>query len=320
MTYLNQKIILFIALILGFVSTSLSAEPVVSEVMKVVEMHWQTRTPDEQVRRIQFAANMVAGQPLDSNLESVFAKEHDALQKWSAPFKSAPNIKVKLLPAYDELRVLNKSLVDKWTEKDIGEAAAIRIAYNQLQKLLAANMLSQRSFNLNDVQVGYNRIIEGSKDGKKRFEAITEYRLTFRPNIDGIQLANAGVRVAVHRSGAIAGLRIGGVTVDEKAGFQIKRSISRYYANTVVTKWLPSNAKPDLAWSRIMYVMPEDAKSATVEPTQVYSFSLKTESDGVEVISRRKIVGVSLSSGELIDYTAPTAKEESQAVVREEEV
>ncbi|MDD5321639.1 MAG: hypothetical protein PHD43_13705 [Methylococcales bacterium] len=314
----NQLVITLTLTAIGLLGSTVKAEPQVGKAMRIIPMQWSKRSPEETAQRILYAANLVAGRTLDADLESVFLKEHDAFQKWSAPFKDAPELKIKVIPAYDEIRILNRSLVDYWVKEDIGEAKAIAIAYRHLKQLIEAGMLNQQSFDPKDVQVGYGRIIQGSTDGKQKMEAITEYRITFRPNIDGIQLANSGVRIAVHRSGVLSAMRIGGVATDEISGSQVTRTVSVEDANRIFSKTQPDNAKTDIAWSRVMYVMPEDKQSAVVEPAQVFAYSLKMVSDGDEVISRRKTVGVSLGSGQLIDYTAPASQHEDQKMTRDE--
>ncbi len=319
MLYKNRILLNLALIIMGLSSTILKAEPLVGESMRVVPMFWSKPSPEKIAKHLMFAANLVSERKLETDIRNLILKEHDALQKWSAPFKGEPELKVKVLPEFNEIRVVNKALVDHLVKKDIGEKNAVKIAYQHLKKLMEAGMINQRSFNPKDLQIGYGRIIQGSKDGKEKQDEITEYRITFRPNIDGIQLANSGVRVAVHRSGSLSGLRFGGVSANETDASQVIRTISNDGANRQILKMLPDDAEPSLAWSRLMYVMPENTKSAKVEPTQVYAYSLKTKSDGLEVISRRKIVGVSLSTGDLIDFTAPALKHDVQKKIRDEE-
>ena len=318
MHYRNSLITAAALLMFGISGGAVQAEPKVGDSMRVLSMYWSKQDPEETARRLQFAANMVAGRVVEADLEEQLLKEHDAFRKWSAPFSDAPELKVKVIPRYDEIRVLNRTLVDKFVAEDIGEQKAVRIAKSHLEQLIDAGMLSQKTFDMRDVQVGYGRIIEGSKDGKQKRDAVTEYRVTFRPNIAGVQLANAGVRIAVHRSGALAGLRFGGVSTDEDASDSAVRTVSLERADRLMRETLPDNSAPEIAWSRIMYVMPDDTPAAILEPMQVYAYSVKTKSDGYEVVSRRKIVGVSLSSGSVVDYTPPAAKHEGQLPQRKE--
>ena len=51
-----------------------------------------------------------------------------------------------------------------------------------------------------------------------------EYRITVRRTINGIELANAGVRIAVHASGRVSALRFGGVRVASRVRRQARRS------------------------------------------------------------------------------------------------
>ena len=71
---------------------------------------------------------------------------------------------------------------------------------------------------------------------------------------------------------------------------------------------VPVKAKPKVAWSRVMYVMPENKRTALVPPLYVISYSLEFPGyEGTTVVSRRKTVGLSLVDSKVapIDLTPP---------------
>jgi len=68
------------------------------------------------------------------------------------------------------------------------------------------------------------------------------------------------------------------------------------------------NAKLKVAWSSVLYVMPENRRAALVEPLYAVSYSLEVPSDdGNTAVSRRKTVGFSLSdpNAPSVDLTPP---------------
>jgi hypothetical protein len=83
---------------------------------------------------------------------------------------------------------------------------------------------------------------------------------------------------------------------------------------------LGPNAAPEIAWSRVMYAMPDGENRALLEPLLVVSFSETYATDeGERVSSRRRILGFSLvdADADPIDFTAP-ARTAAQEPVREE--
>src|SRR5690606_18400990 len=98
------------------------------------------------------------------------------------------------------------------------------------------------------------------------------------------ELANAGVRIAVHRTGEITGLRLGGVSVGSVQALGLPIEASQSSLNTSFKSLIPKGAKARIAWARPMYVLPDDEEKSYVEPTMVYAYSLASESDGQEVI------------------------------------
>ena len=317
-----KSLLIFCVAMVGVTSAASAAEiPQVGDEMAVVAMYWAKRNIKDIAKRVHTAADLVANRQLKTDGLGELMRERGVFNHWISPFEDAPELKVKIIRDYDEVRVINRKLVDQHDGKDVGKKQAIEIAAKFMDQLRKAGVLNHRDFNLDDVQIGYSRVGEGSMDGKVHYESVVEYRVTFRPNIDGIQLANAGVRLAVHRSGALAGIRFGGVSVKERKRKTVVRKVPSEKIEARLKRMIPKNAKPAVAWSRVMYVMPEEKREALVEPLQIYSYSLITESDGEPVVSRRKTVGFSLSNvkAKVVDFTAPAREHQGTKPERKEE-
>jgi hypothetical protein len=176
------------------------------------------------------------------------------------------------------------------------------------------------------IQVGYKAVGEGPVDKPVERGRIVGYRVTYRPRVHGFQLANAGVRLGIAASGELASLRVGGVTPAgqwregapgptgrlRKVQVSTKDLTARFYRE------VPKRSEPRIAWSRVMYVMPDGESRAVREPMLVISYTQLRQTREGPVASRRKTVGYSLTDpgAPSIDFDAPPAKHEGTTVTR----
>ena len=129
------------------------------------------------------------------------------------------------------------------------------------------------------------------------------------------------MRLGILASGELASLRVGGVTLvsRDRGGAESRRVrvttadlMQRFYRE------VPKGAEPAVAWSRVMYVMPEGKTRAVVEPMMVVSYTQRYRVGDEAVASRRKTVAYSLTAPEAaaIDFDPPAAKHEGLEVTR----
>lgn len=279
--------------------------------VKAVELFWQKRKPEENFKRLLQLVPMVSEFAIDEGhlREVIGAKQNQG--KWTPVVEDEPGIVMKMIPEYDEIRISNVSLADNPKGRDIGKGKAVSIATDYMRKLEENGLLNNLKYDLEKFQVGEHIIGEGTVDGKVKRQVTTEYRITFRPNIDNIELANAGVRLAVHRTGKLSGIRIGGVTANTENSKSLPRTVSDEQIKKRFERLVPNGLKVSLAWQKVMYAMPDGAREAVVEPATIYSYSLVGDSgDGQEVVSRRKTLGFSLTNAdaEIIDYLPAVKK------------
>ncbi|MGH9380198.1 MAG: hypothetical protein ACRD2Z_06255 [Thermoanaerobaculia bacterium] len=225
---------------------------------------------------------------------------------------------------YEELEVANVAVAGR----DIGERRAQELAEAYLERLGKAGAVDDRLYENAALQIGYAMAGDGPVEKEVRPGRVVEYRFTFRPRLKGIELANAGVRLGILASGELTGLRLGGVTPqgewrrgelvstvgdsERRIRVGVDELMQRFYKN------IPRGAEPQVAWSRVMYVMPEGRSEAVVEPMLIVSYTLQTEVQGERVVSRRKTLGFSLTDPEAapIDFDAPAAKHEETELSR----
>lgn len=283
-----------------------------------VELTWKKRTTEEWSKRVSALARLI-GVEVKSEYLAEMLSESDGLGNWQPLRDGKSDLIFKVLPDHDEIRLVNNRLAESIEGLRLEESEAVKIATEVLQSLGKNDLLNGLRYEPEQFKVGYHRVGTGSTDGKQSEQTIVGYRVTFLAHINNIPLANAGVRIAVHRSGKLSGIRIGGVSVSKGAGKELSRGVSDDEIQKRFQASLPKRMKPRIAWQRIMYVMPDDERNAVVYPTHTISYSLVGQTEQGEVISRRKTVGLSLvdSGADIIDYLKPAAKHQTTRVSRD---
>ena len=301
-----------------------------------VELAWRKREPREAARRLQGAIRSLLGEEAAGELVSQTSYEAlapavsgEAAGTW-VRLTGMP-ILVRYDAPYDELRVLNEEL-DLVEEhgRDVGIEGAREVAEHMLKRFAEAAVIDSRLYRQAAIQVGYKVVGEGALDQDVKPGRIVGYRVTYRPRIAGFQLANAGLRLGVTASGEVASLRVGGVTPqgewrgDElettgaggvrKVQVGVQELTERFY------RQVPKGASPQIAWSRVMYVMPENAASAVVEPMLLISATHVLQTADGTLASRRKTLGYSLTDSKAspVDFDAPAARHEETKQIRKE--
>ncbi|MCP4201225.1 MAG: hypothetical protein GY769_04750 [bacterium] len=288
--------------------------------------------PDVARKRLAGALGVLVGE--DTAYESSTASAIErALQKeeagsWIRLEDSA--VLVRYDAEYDEIRLLNEEL-DQVQEaaEDVGLERAQKTAEMHLEHLAKVGAIDPRLYQRAALQVGYAMVGDGSVEKEVQPGRVVEYRFTFRPRLNGFEMANAGVRLGILASGRLGSLRFGGATphgewkggelestlegAKKKISVRTNELMQRFY------KSVPSGAEPQVAWSRVMYVMPAGKSRAAVEPMFIVSYSLQSEVEGQRVASRRKTVAYSLTDpgAAVVDFDAPARKHDGTEKDRE---
>ncbi len=287
--------------------TAQTSEPKVGERVASFEMSWAARTSDQVSVRTEGVAQALLGRKLASRAAVRPLKTPEgAVRRWEVAISEAPTWRLRYLPAYDELRAIDtETNADTTPGRDVGEKEAREIAQVTFKRLAEAGAIESVQYDWSGAEVASTWVGGGTIDGKVSDRVRTEYRITLRRKINGIELANAGLRIAVHASGRLAGLRLGGVSVASQLGSDriespkgkgawLTRKVAsealraRFYKEAV-----PGNAKADIAWAKVMYAIPDDAKpgsAVVVEPRYVVSYSLQTPSDEGQIVSSRRLI------------------------------
>lgn len=272
------------------------------------EMVWPTQKSDIVAVQARTIAEVLSGERLRRPALVVPIKSADGnSRRMQVNVPEVPALEITYLSDYAEFRIVNTELVASTDpEREIPQEEAVKIARRTVEELAARKIVDARHYNWENADVASTWVGGGSIDGKSAEKKRIEYRITVRRSINGIELANAGLRIAVHVSGRVSGLRFGGVAVASKLSGTMEEPIgkgrwikSNVSAGDLQTRFeremVPERAKARIAWSRVMYVMPENKRTATVEPLYVVSYSLEVPTDtGETAVSRRKTAGLSL--------------------------
>ncbi|TLG76859.1 hypothetical protein [Methylocystis sp. B8] len=286
------------------------------------EMNWKKRDGSAISDLARSAAEILTGRDLRAKTPVVEPVKNIRAGRMQVMIPDAPSLEMTYLPDYDELRIVDTELFSaRAPERDLAQSDAMKIARNAFDMLAQRKLIDPAQYDWEKADVGFTWVGGASRASKASERKRVEYRITLRRVLNGIELANAGLRLAVHANGRLSGLRLGGVTVASKQGRQMEEPTGR-------GRWLEpkqsmdalrgrferdivaaQKAKANIAWSKIMYVMPEKERSSVVEPLYVVSYSLQTPTPENEMaVSRRKTIGFSLvdANAPPVDLTPPT--------------
>lgn len=278
------------------------------------EMVWPTQKPEAVAVQARAISEVLSGERLRRPALAVPIKSADgSSRRMQVNVPEVPALEITYLREYAEFRIVNTELAASTApEREIPQEEAVKIARRTVEELAGRKIVDARHYNWENADIASTWVGGGSIDGKSAEKRRIEYRITVRRSINGIELANAGLRIAVHVGGRVSGLRLGGVAVASKVSETMEEPIGkgRWLTSNVSLgdlqtrferKMVPERAKARIAWSRVMYVMPENKRTAIVEPLYVVSYSLEVPTDiGEMAVSRRKTAGLSL-----VDLKAP---------------
>jgi hypothetical protein len=219
------------------------------------------------------------------------------------PLPSIPALRVKYHPRFNDLRVSNSHLKKTYDGPDIGPSVAKETFQRSLRELEAAGVLVASDYDVSGAKASTTEF-GVARLGEQAAPVIVEYVFQAMRSLNGIRVANGGVRVSVHRSGALSEIRVGGVTVERApasasallkdmpsaAGRVFEQRVNASDAHARFSREFPGVTEHS---ADLLYMMPDEEDEAVIAPRHVYQFSRRSMSDGQEIISRRKTVAYS---------------------------
>lgn len=284
------------------------------------EMTWTKRESGAITSRARAATEVFTGEKL--SVPRITARKAGG-SRLQLSIPEVPSLDVTYLVDYDELRIVNVELMHSTSPKDeVSQDEAVKRARRAFDELARRKLVDARQFRWDNPDVASTWVGRGPVDGSTAEERKRiEYRITVRRVLNGIEVANSGVRIGVHVSGRVSSLRLGGVSIasrvegdlDEPSGKGrwAKRQVGTEDLRARFEREVAARANTRIAWAREMYVMPENKRTAVVAPMYVVSYSLAVPTDDDQIaVSRRKTIGLSLTepSAAPVDLTPPVRK------------
>jgi hypothetical protein len=149
-----------------------------------------------------------------------------------------PNVSVGYHGWNDAVFAINEAVThDHTSETDVGvETAALEF------RRVVGELVQARLVDSNGLDVATprrSRVVQGSaySYGPQRSERTKEYGFYASQTVNGVEIANAGVRVMVHRSGKVASIQVEGPIVEalDLDGTSVPSRSARTAAQTAVT-------------------------------------------------------------------------------------
>jgi hypothetical protein len=272
---------------------------VAAPALAAFEARWRVRSAGEVQQRSRLLAEILLGRPMEA--AALTGLRATGAQTWSQA-KVGNDLLVGHFPKADDLRVSNALLAAVVDGPDIGEAEARKAFDAAYAKMVSSGLVNVAHFDTRKVSVTHTRF-GIAPAGQQAVPRVTEYIFSMLRQINGIDFANAGVRIAVHRSGRLSWIRLGGAEVASvrKDGADVPTArgftfLPAVAPSTLEARFVREVPNAHRAWGRTMYVLPEEVESAVIEPKYVLSFARKSMMDGREVKSRREMLAYSLRS------------------------
>ncbi len=211
------------------------------------------------------------------------------------------------MPDVDELRLLRNDLLEgpDAPESLIDEDEALAVFHDTLARLEGAGLVVTTQYDMERIQSGHRVAGSGTRNGSGATEYIREYRFTVLRSLNGIPVANNGIRIGIHASGKVSSLRLGGVAIESHVdgrghelpvhpGWSMPRTVSREQVRARFDDMFSSLSTAHVDFEGVMYVLPRGAPPAVVEPVYFYRFSRPQSVDGVAGAGRQERVAFSL--------------------------
>ncbi len=257
-------------------------------------MSLPARDPESVARRTRAIAQVLAGRPVDTTTSLASFTAAVAGGNPGLPVDAPLDDDSKVAVGFDRAArhwALNAA-VTRNTESaapDVGAAAA-EAAFRQAVESLATEGVIQKSdYDLGAVTVRTLKAGVGGPDGQRK-EWVKEYFFTAPRKVEGIEVLDAGLEIAVHRNGSPSRVFVGGPDVSSE-GARFSQTVAAPDLDARFATEFP-NAR--VYWSGVRYIF--SGSEGLSRPRQVYKFSRLFEANGRQVESRAQFAAYSLES------------------------
>jgi hypothetical protein len=277
------------------------------QVYSAFEVSWARPSVKDVAARTRAVAEVMLGERLpEHSLETELAASNTPgrLMFGAALGSAQADFLGEYRHGADELVLDNRKLGSDISGTDIGEAAARSRCTDALQHLADAGVLDRSLFDINTAVMTKTLQGEGTSDTSDLRESVVSYDFMLRQQLNGVPFVNAGLRINVHRSGAIQSIRIGGARIAAKSekgvlkptapGYDFSAQLdTKYYGSRFAQEF----AQGEIRSEGVKYMLPksvdpEAGQKQVLEPLYVFQYS---NHDGTYA-GRRRYVGYSISN------------------------
>jgi hypothetical protein len=262
-------------------------------------MYWPTRSQEEVADRTTKVATVLRQKQVH------LLSPSPVLRDSAKPFDD-DKVLVSYDADYDTLWVRDEDLLmAEGSSADIGEEKARSAMKSVFDDLVAAGLLDSRHYDPSDVQTGHHRLSFGMRGSPTIRESVVEYRFRMLRKLNGLDVPNNGILIGIAPSGQRSSIKIGGVQVESTdngvdelpvlSGGVVTRNVSTEDLQKRFEKEVRAGTKKHVGWKRLMYVMPEGAREAVVEPSMVYRFAcVGADAQGAEYVEPAQLYSFSV--------------------------
>lgn len=270
------------------------------------EVSWPRPSSPEVAARAKSVVEVMLNQQLQ---DQPFAQQLESASRGSvsllATLGSSSTIAGRYRHGPDELLLNRRELQqDASSASDVGEGVARARAVEALQRLAAASVVDPSLYDFNTAIASRTLLGTGSSDADDQVERVLSYDFLVQQSLNGIPFVNSGLRVSVHRSGAIAAIRVGGARVSATfeagrlrpiaPGYVFRATVDESYFDGRFVKEYPNAHinNEGVMYMLPMTVDPEAGQKQVLEPAYVFGFS----NHYGDLVARRRYVAYSLSN------------------------
>jgi hypothetical protein len=239
---------------------------------------------------------VVGGDVKEEDFELVASRSNDRVV---GRVRSNPRVVGSYQPTKDEVDVTDLDVAaDVYSTHDVGESLARSLANDVLRNLIQRGVVSTGLYDFANAHREFLKQGSGAI-GQEPVVLIKEYRYFIPAKFDGIPIndggqTDLGIRVSVHRSGSIAGVRISGLgaVVDEVEGTPTTHRVSEARLNARALSEFPNAEVTPVG---LRYSLAPGYESEPVVATSAFRISPVRLVEGRIVHSRSMMVYYSVA-------------------------
>ena len=263
-----------------------------------------SRTPSDIGARLRKLSSILTGRDLSdvSFVKLATAVNAAGPARMLQGVDDQPGLSVGYDPNGDQAWAADEAIMNiRMTGVDIGQSAATDAFRTVFQNLVNAGLLDGRHLDSTKAHVSYIMDGTGQVGTTYAVEAINQYIFHVPQTVNGIPVAHpgnaaqkSGVTIGVHRSGAIAHIKISGVNVhsSQTAGVDTPWSdgyvLTRNVTHSSLLKDLQAQYPSATIFEHGLQYRLVGGAAAAVEPADVFSVSVTSEINGHTIHGRRQ--------------------------------